>query len=606
MIWTSQCKDGIVVQSVAADSVHETIIQTIIQKGKAMIFENAWRSVRRRTGYSLLLVIVFTVITAAVVVSLAIMQAAQTAKASGLANQSVTATISMNRSQIIKDAAGSASSDSSDGDASGDSSAREAARTAMNDMQLTLADYETYATAAGSLLTGTYYSQTAGLTAVDGQAEPVSSSSSSSDTASSSSSSSSDSAGSDSVQFGQPSDNGQGFGGRGAEASMSSSDFTVVGLSNDEALANLGITVSSGEAVATGTSDTLDATNSDGSYDAMVTDEFAQLNGLSVGDTFVVADSAGTQITFTVVGTYTSTGADSGGSFGPGGFGQSTSDRIIVSMATMSALGLDADSNDSTQISYTYVLGSGSDYDAFVQACADAGLSDSYQVQSSDVDSYEKSIEPLLNLSKFAKTLLCVVLALGAVMLVAMTLFSIRTRTYEMGVMTAMGMHKRTVAGQMVVETIIVAVLGLLIGTCVGAAASVPVSNKLLASEISSAQSQAQQQQSNFGRQLQGGPAAGAQGTPSDMASSDASASSDTSASSGASVPPDDSAADGNRKGGPMGQVTQYMSSVNASVNLTTVGLAALAILALALTAGLVGVIWVLRYEPLQILADRS
>ncbi|OZG52810.1 ABC transporter permease [Pseudoscardovia suis] len=569
-----------------------------------MIFENAWRSVRRRTGYSLLLVIVFTVITAAVVVSLAIMQAAQTAKASGLANQSVTATISMNRSQIIKDAAGSASSDSSDGDSSnGDSSAREAARTAMNDMQLTLADYETYATAAGSLLTGTYYSQTAELTAVEGQAEPVSSSSSSSDAASSSSS---DSSGSDSAQSGQPSDDGQGFGGRGAESPMSSSDFTVVGLSNDEALANLGITVSSGEAVATGTSDTLDAANSDGSYDAMVTDEFAQLNGLSVGDTFVVADSAGTQITFTVVGTYTSTGADSGGSFGPGGFGQSTSDRIIVSMATMSALGLDTDSNDSTQISYTYVLGSGSDYDAFVQACADAGLSDSYQVQSSDVDSYEKSIEPLLNLSKFAKTLLCVVLALGAVMLVAMTLFSIRTRTYEMGVMTAMGMHKRTVAGQMVVETIIVAVLGLLIGTCVGAAASVPVSNKLLASEISSAQSQAQQQQSNFGRQLQGGHAAGAQGASSGTVSSDATASSDASASSGASVPPDDSAADGNRKGGPMGQVTQYMSSVNASVNLTTVGLAALAILALALIAGLVGVIWVLRYEPLQILADRS
>lgn len=46
VIWTPQCKDSIVVQSVAADSVHGTIIQTIIQKGKAMIFENAWRSVR--------------------------------------------------------------------------------------------------------------------------------------------------------------------------------------------------------------------------------------------------------------------------------------------------------------------------------------------------------------------------------------------------------------------------------------------------------------------------------------------------------------------------------------------------------------------------------
>lgn len=422
--------------------------------------------------------------------------------------------------------------------------------------------------------------------------------------------------------------------GGGMGGQMSSSDFTLVGLSNDEALENLGITVSNGAAVTTGTSDTLTAGNSDGSYDAMVTDEFAELNSLSVGDTFVVADSDGTNITFKVVGTYSSTSGDAGGSMGKGGFGQDSSDQIIVSMATMTALGLDADSSDTTQISYTYVLGSGTDYDAFVQACTDAGLSSSYEVQSPDVDTYEESIEPLLNLSKFAKTLLIVVLALGAVMLVAMTLFSIRTRTYEMGVMTAMGMHKRTVAGQMIVETVIVAVIGLVIGTCIGAAVSVPVSNKLLASEISSTQSQATQQENNFGRQLQGGAAPGGMGggsASSDSSSSSASADSGTdssstaassdsssSASSSSSSASADSASapsgnqqggdqqGGDSKGGPMGRMTQYMSSVNASVNLTTVGLAALAILALALISGLGGVIWVLRYEPLQILADRS
>lgn len=277
----------------------------------------------------------FTIITA-VVVSLAIMQAANSAKTTGLANQSVTATISMNRSQVIKDAGG-AGADTTDS-----SSARDAAREAMDDMQLSLSDYETYASAAGSLLKSTYYSETAGLTAVDGQAEPVSSSSSSSGSGSSGGSSSTDSVSGDSATAGQPG--------------------------------------------------------------------------------------------------------------GQGGMGGSSSDRIIVSMATLTSLGLDADTSSDTTISYTYVLGSGADYDAFVQACSDAGLSDSYQVQSSDVENYESSIEPLLNLSKFAKTLLAVVLALGAVMLIAMTLFSIRTRTYEMGVMTAMGMHKRTVAAQMVVE----------------------------------------------------------------------------------------------------------------------------------------------------------
>lgn len=290
--------------------------------------------------------------------------------------------------------------------------------------------------------------------------------------------------------------------------------------------------------------------------------------------------------------------------------GGSSSDRIIVSMATLTSLGLDADTSSDTTISYAYVLGSGADYDAFVQACSDAGLSDSYQVQSSDVENYESSIEPLLNLSKFAKTLLVVVLALGAVMLIAMTLFSIRTRTYEMGVMTAMGMHKRTVAAQMVVETVIVAVIGLVLGTCIGAVASVPVSNKLLESEVSSAQAESTQQVQNFGRELKGGAAPGGASSASASgeagASPDSAASSDATASSDASAPDSGAAPQQPGGNGPMGRMTSYVSTVNASVNLATVGLAALAILVLALLSGLVGVIWVLRYEPLQILADRS
>ncbi|MFR0556666.1 ABC transporter permease [Pseudoscardovia radai] len=571
-----------------------------------MIFDNAWRSTRRRKGYSILLIVVFTIITAAVVVSLAIMQAANSAKTTGLANQTVTATISMNRSQVIKDAGGAGT------DAADSSSARDAAREAMSDMQLSLSDYETYASAAGSLLKSTYYSETAGLTAVDGQAEPVSSSSSSSGSGSSGDSAAAEQPG------GQGGDMGDMGGGAGGMAS--SSDFTLVGLSSDEALSNLGITVSDGQAVVTGTSGTVtDSDDSDGdtsTHDAMVTDEFAELNGLSVGDTFVAADSSGNQITFTIVGTYTSTGGDSGsaGPGGAGGMGGSSSDRIIVSMATLTSLGLDADTSSDTTISYTYVLGSGADYDAFVQACSDAGLSDSYQVQSSDVENYESSIEPLLNLSKFAKTLLIVVLALGAVMLIAMTLFSIRTRTYEMGVMTAMGMHKRTVAAQMVVETVIVAVIGLVLGTCIGAVASVPVSNKLLESEVSSAQAESTQQVQNFGRELKGGAAPGgafsasasASASGEAGASSDSAASSDATASSDASAPDSGAAPQQPGGNGPMGRMTSYVSTVNASVNLATVGLAALAILVLALLAGLVGVIWVLRYEPLQILADRS
>lgn len=123
--------------------------------------------------------------------------------------------------------------------------------------------------------------------------------------------------------------------------------------------------------------------------------------------------------------------------------------------------------------------------------------------------------------------------------------------------------------------------------------ASVPVSNKLLESEVSSAQAESTQQVQNFGRELKGGAAPGGASSASASASGEAGASSDSAASSDATASSDASAPDpgaapqqpgGN---GPMGRMTSYVSTVNASVNLATVGLAALAILVLALLSGL-------------------
>ena len=48
------------------------------------------------------------------------------------------------------------------------------------------------------------------------------------------------------------------------------------------------------------------------------------------------------------------------------------------------------------------------------------------------------------------------------------------------------------------------------------------------------------------------------------------------------------------------------VSSINATVNLAVVGQLLLVGIGLTLVAALVAVIFVLRYEPLQILADRS
>lgn len=120
------------------------------------------------------------------------------------------------------------------------------------------------------------------------------------------------------------------------------------------------------------------------------------------------------------------------------------------------------------------------------------------------MENYESSLVPLNNLSKFALTLLIVVLAVGGVVLVVITLLNVRERKYEIGVLAAIGVNKVKVAAQFTLELLIVTMIGLALGACAGAVASVPVSNQLLASQIEQQQSQQTNQREQFGRDMQG------------------------------------------------------------------------------------------------------
>ncbi|MBM6746701.1 ABC transporter permease [Bifidobacterium ruminantium] len=177
---------------------------------------------------------------------------------------------------------------------------------------------------------------------------------------------------------------------------------------------------------------------------------------------------------------------------------------IYTSVSTLKSLGLDADadSDSAAQLSYTYVCSSKSDYETFAKDVKKAGLSSDYTVSSADVENYESSLVPLNNLSKFALTLLIVVLSVGAVVLVVITLLNVRERKYEIGVLTAIGVNKVKVAAQFSLELLIVTMIGLAVGAGVGAAVSVPVSNQLLASQVEQQQSQQSSQREQFGRDM--------------------------------------------------------------------------------------------------------
>ena len=558
------------------------------------IVKNAWRSVVRNKGRNILIVAIVAIIAAAATIGLSIRDAAQTARDEGLANTEVTATISLDRDKLISEARQNASSGSDDSsDSSGGQPDFDAMRSALDQSSLTLADYQKYAKASSVNVT-TYYSEETGVSATD-NFQPVETSTSS-NASDSSSGTSSDTSNTDGNQPGGP-DGQQG----GPGGSMTQGDFTLTGFSSDKAIANArngSFTMVDGKVFGYDSS-------SDGQ--AIISQSLAEFNNLNVGDTITVADPSDSSKTYTltIVGIYKNSSSENTTAAGPmGGTSQDAANAIYTSVSTLKSLGLDSDttsssdSTNATQLNFTYVLGSKDDYETFSNDVKNAGLDDTYTVSSADVEQYESSLVPLDNLAKFALTLLVIVLVVGAVVLIVINLFNIRERKYEVGVLTAIGVKKAKVAAQFAIELLIVTMIGIALGVAGGAAASVPVSNELLAQQVSSQQSEAQSQQEQFGRSADmGGPGGQPAGSNDSGASGTDSSDNDSANGTAANAP--------GRPGG-LTRATNYITTVNATVNFAVVAQMILIGLALTLFSALVGIISVIRYEPLQILADRS
>lgn len=563
------------------------------------VIKNAWKSVTRNKGRNTLIIVIVAIIAAAATIGLSIRQAAETARDSGLENTTVTAQISLDRTKLISESHERTKSNTDSSDSSGKPDF-DAMRSALTDKQLSLADYQKYAKAS-SAVQSTYYTETTGLSATD-DFQPVtdangpSASDGSSDSNTDESNPKNSAGTDDPVRQNAPGNNHAGAG--SADTTMVSGDFSLIGFSSDEAVshaANGSFTMVDGKVFGY-------SKHSDN--EVIISKTLADFNDLSVGDTITVADVNDSSATYqlTIVGIYKNA-TDSNQQMG--GPARSTAsdpaNAIYASVSTLESLGLDADSDSDSaaQLNYTYVCSSKSDYETFAKNVKKAGLSSDYTVSSADVENYESSLVPLDNLAKFAWTLLIIVLVVGAVVLVVITLLNVRERKYEIGVLTAIGVDKIKVAAQFTTELLIVTMIGLAIGTGVGATASVPVSNQLLASQVEQQQSQQNNQREQFGRNM---------GKPGD--SGNDSASSNSSESNNSTATSNNNNAkpqqNDNSPNGMMDHATNYISSINATVNLKVVGQLLLVGLSLAFAAALVAIMSVLRYEPLQILADRS
>lgn len=508
------------------------------------ILKNALKGISRSKGRNILIGVIVFMISFSACISLSIRAASDKAAEKAKEGLTVTAQISVDRKSMM--------------DGMENKEERQNALEGARD--LSLEELEVYAEAES--VSDFYYTASVSLNGESLEAVNLTGSSQSEE---------------QSANMGFPQEGGQGGAQRGNMGTQG--DITVTGYSSDLAMTDFitGISaVTEGEMFAAGSSDNTCVINA----------ELASYNDLAVGDTITLSNPNYEEETYTLTisGIYEKeTGGDSAAGI-MGGFmaGADSSNQIYTSYDTLAEI-LKSSEELHSMLNGTYVFDSVESYEKFQDEAREMGLSDEYTISSRDVSSYEESLKPLENLSEYAGYFFWIILAIGAVILMVLHIFSIRERKYEIGVLAAIGMKKWKISVQFLTEALVVTFFALFLGATVGAVSSVPVTNHLLQNQIE-ASSQEQQEQ-RFGREM-GENMGGEQEPP---------------------AAPGQGDGENEKVGIPAMQTADhYISSISSATDLKVL-LELLGIgIALTMVSGCTALVFIMRYDPLKILNSRD
>jgi len=122
---------------------------------------------------------------------------------------------------------------------------------------------------------------------------------------------------------------------------------------------------------------------------------------------------------------------------------------------------------------------------AFDAELRSKGLPGGYNART-DESMFDSVAGPVESLNDLALAFLIIVLALGAAIMVLISVIAIRERKYEIGVLRAMGMKKNQVALGLWVEVIAITCICFALGMGLGAVLSQPVSDAIMAGQAES------------------------------------------------------------------------------------------------------------------------
>ncbi|MCU9810953.1 ABC transporter permease [Paraclostridium sp. AKS81] len=290
--------------------------------------------------------------------------------------------------------------------------------------------------------------------------------------------------------------------------------------------------------------------------EALVSEDFAKLNNLKVGDTFKVQNPDDSDkydpLELTISGIYYD------GTESPNyGFKHPMMNRkneIITTFNTLKAYKVKTN-NDLISVNAKFFLKDPDLLSEFNEEAHKLGLNKLYDV-STDSQSYDEIVKPVEGLQKIANMFMILVLCFGGSILILISILGIRERKYEIGVLRAMGMKKGKVALGLIFETLSTIAISLVVGLSIASLSAQSISNVLLKTQI-----EAQNQSASGGMMMLR-----------------------------------------------MGAASNVDPITNLNVHLSSeaiVGIILIALLLGAISIG-IGIVYIMRFEPRKILSERN
>lgn len=215
---------------------------------------------------------------------------------------------------------------------------------------------------------------------------------------------------------------------------------------------------------------------------AIIGDQLASKNNLSVGSTFTLYGQELTVKGILASGTTDSTDGSNGDS--KPGRNLSVGSMVIVPLATLQEL---ADSDDITSIAAT--VDDVDNTDAAVSAIESAigTNSDGNNIAevTSDKAAAETTISSLTNISKMSLLSVVICAVVAAVIIFLTMLMVVRERRREIGIMKAIGAKSRVIVTQFVAESLVITVIASLLGLGIGIVGAAPLTQALTSSTTS-------------------------------------------------------------------------------------------------------------------------